>query len=124
MVEQPRSAPALFLGYKTGSHLIVLRIFLWGLSRISNSVFTRHQVTVLYSRAKVVYSHRTVIRWRHLNLVPARLRAKKEDHPKLMCCKGLLTVDAVVDLRIPRITSNNSPLIVQEWVYVVGDVGL
>lgn len=120
MVEQQRSAPALFLGYIAGSHLIVLRIFLQGLSRILNSVFKRHQVTVLYSRAKVVYSHRTVIRWRHPNLVPAQLRAKKEDHPKLMCCKGLLTVEAVVDLRIPRTTSNNSPLIVQEWVYLVG----
>ena len=29
-------------------------------------------------------------------------RAKKEDYPKLMCCKVLLTVEGVVDLRIPR----------------------
>ena len=53
-----------------------------------------------------------MIAWRHPNLVAVWLRAKKEDCPKLMCRKVLLTVERVVDLRIPKYsltTSNVSP---------------
>ena len=48
-----------------------------------------------------LYSHRAVIGWRHPDLVPAWLRAKKEDHPRLICRKVLLSVEGEVDLRIP-----------------------
>ena len=121
IVEQLRSAPTLFLGHLTGSPWIVLKTFLWVLSSISNSVLGGHQVSAPYSSlgwTKVVYSHKAVIGWRHPNLVTAWLRAK-QDHPKLMCCKVLLTVERIVDLRIPKCkyslrTSNFSPLNVQE----------
>ena len=100
-MEHPSKAPIASLGHLTGKPWIDLRIFLCALSSISSSVWDNIYNSAPYSilgREILLYSCNAVMGWRQPKRVPARLSAKKEERPRLMCREALLVVDGDEDL--------------------------